>query len=261
MVSIEKTRAVVEEGETYDGKIIPTVKAEINRPVRIYENATVKGSIYGQTVALEGGTVSGSIMASESIEFDDGTVDGEVGTDGRVVGSGVTVHGTVTGKRIRLEDSVILGNVVGADVILENCAVIGIVTAERNLTIDDGLCYTFKSYGQTRLTEAATVLPQAIVEGELKLTTPVSVTGLGELEVEEGTLPQMDKTDIVTVDDSTYLSLSPRILNLEKVTDRLDELEKALQRVVAASSAEEVPPINDMLETLGVDKSEYPDVI
>lgn len=261
MVSIETTRAIVEAGETYDGKILPTVKAEINRPVQIYEDATVEGSVYGQTVTLEGGTVEGSIMASESVEFDGGAVHGEVGTDGRVVGSDIKVHGTVTGKRVRLQDAVVLGNVVGADVILENCAVIGIVTAERSLTVDNGLCYTFKSYGQTKLTDAATVLPQAIVEGEIELTTPVSVTGLGKLETEKADLPQMDETDIISVDDSTYLSLSPRILNLEKVTDRLDELETALQRVVTASSAEEVPPTSEMLETLGVDESQYPDVV
>lgn len=261
MASIERTRAIVEAGETYDGKIIPTIKAEIDRPVRIYEGATVEGSVYGETVTLEGGTIEGSVMGSESVEFDGGTVHGEVGTDGKVVGSEVDIYGTVTGKRVRLQDAVVMGNVVGADVILENCAVIGIVTAERSLIVEDGLCYTFKTYGQTKLSDAATVLPQAIVEGELELSTPVTVTGLGELELEEQTLPRMDETDIIDVNDSTYLSLSPRILNLEKVTERLDELEEALQRVVTASSAEEVPPADEMLEILGVDDSQYPDVV
>jgi hypothetical protein len=261
VASIETTRAVVEAGETYDGKIIPTEQAEIGRPVRIYENATVQGSVYGETVTLEGGTVEGSIMASEGAEFDGGTVNGEVGSDGKVVGSDVTIHGTVTGQRVRLTDAIVYGNVVGTDVVLENCAVIGIVTAERELVAEGGLFYTFKSYGQTTLDDASIVLPQAMIEGELELVSPLTVTGLGPLEMADEAMPTMDETDIIAVDDSTYLSLSPRILNLEKVTDRLDELEGALQEVVTASSRDEVPPASELLEVLGVDESHYPDVV
>ena len=93
MASIEKTRAVVEQGETYDGRIIPTVKAELGRPVRIKAGATVQGSVYGDTVGVEGGTVDGSVMASEGTEFEDATIHGEVGSDGKVVASGTTVVG------------------------------------------------------------------------------------------------------------------------------------------------------------------------
>lgn len=261
MASIETTRAVVESGETYDGRIIPTVQAEIDRPVRIYENATVQGSVYGETVTVEGGTVEGSVMASEGAEFDGGTVQGEVGSEGKVVGSNVTVYGTVTGQRVRLTDSIVYGNVVGTDVILENCVVIGIVVGERELVAEGGLFYTFKSYGKTTLDDASIVLPQAMLEGELELVTPLTVTGLGTLETADGSLPAMDETDIITVDDSTYLSLSPRILNLEKVTDRLDELEGALDEVVRATSREEVPPARELLDVLGVDETHYPDVV
>ncbi len=261
MPKIEKTRAIVESGETYDGKIIPTVKAEISRPVQIYDGATVKGSVYGETVSIEGGTVEGSVMGPESIEFDGGSVHGDVGSDGKVVGSKATVHGTVSGTRIRLEDSIIYGNVVGADVILENCAVVGIVTAERKLYVKNTLMYTFKSYETTKLMSASTVLPQAIIGNELKLSDPVSVTGLGELELPEGRLPTMDNDDIIEIDGSTYLSLSPRILNLEKVKKRLDKLEGALEQVATATSAEEVPPASKLLHTLGVDKSEFPPVV
>jgi hypothetical protein len=257
MASIEKTRAVVEAGETYDGKILPTTKAEVERPVRIYEDALVEGSVYGESVTVEGGTVDGSVMASNDATLDGGAIHGEVGTDGKVVGDGVTVYGSVTGTRVRLTDAVVYGNVVGGDVVLENCAVIGIVTAERELTLEGGLCYTFKSYGETRLADASIVLPQAIVEGQIGFEGPVAVTGLGELAVADEGLPTLDETDLIEVDGSTYLSLSPRILNLQKMTDRLDELESALQRVTTASAVEDVPPPGELLETLGVDPSRY----
>lgn len=260
MASIEKTRAIVEAGETYDGKIVPTVQAEIDRPVRINPGATVRGSVYGATVSVDDGAVDGSVMASEGAQIEGGAVHGEVGSDGKVVATGATVHGTVTAQRVRLTNSIVYGNVVATDVILENCVVVGIVTAERELVAEGSLCYTFKSYGEATLDGLSVVLPQAILEGDVRFESPVPVTGLGELETEAGDLPEMDETDIVEVGDSTYLSLSPRILNLEAVTDRLDELEATLQRVATATSREDIPPATELLDTLGVDESQYPDV-
>jgi cytoskeletal protein CcmA (bactofilin family) len=265
MASIEKTRAVVEAGETYDGKITPTVQAEIDRPVRIKAGATVQGSIYGATVSVDDGTVDGSIMASEGAELEGASVHGEVGSDGKVTGTGATIHGTVTGQRVRLTDSIVYGNVVASDAILEDCVVIGIVTAERELVAEGSLCYTFKSYGEATLDDLSVVLPQAILEGDVRFESPVTVTGLGELEADgddaAGDLPTMDEADILEVGDGTYLSLSPRILNLAAVTDRLDTLEGTLQRVVTATSREDIPPATELLATLGVDESQYPDVV
>jgi hypothetical protein len=265
MASIERTRAVVDAGETYDGKITPTTQAEIDRPVRIKSGATVQGSVYGATVSVQGGTVDGSVMASEGAELEGGVVHGEVGSDGKVTGTGATVHGTITGQRIRLTDSIVYGNVVGSDVILEDCVVIGIVTAERELVAERSLCYTFKSYGEATLEDLSVVLPQAILEGDVRFESPVAVTGLGELEAaaddDGGDLPRMDETDILEVSGETYLSLSPRILNLEAVTDRLDQLEATLQRVVTATSRDEIPPATELLATLGVDESQYPSVV
>jgi len=265
MASIEKTRAIVEPGETYDGKIIPTVQAEINRPVRIKSGATVQGSVYGATVSVQDGTVDGSVMASEDAELEGGTVHGEVGSDGKVTGTGATVHGTITGQRVRLTESIVYGNVIGSDVVLEDCVVIGIISAERKFVGERSLCYTFKSYGEATLDELSVVLPQAILEGEVRFESPVPVTGLGELETEtaegDGNLPIMDQTDIVEMNDETYLSLSPRILNVEAVTDRLDEVEGTLERVVTATSRDDIPPAAELLATLGVDESQYPDIV
>jgi len=265
VASIEKTRAVVEPGETYDGKIIPTTQAEIDRPVRVKADATVMGGVYGATVSVRNGTVDGSVMASQEAELEGGLVNGEVGSDGKVTATDATVHGTVTGTRIRLTDSIVYGNVVGSDVVLEDCVVIGIVTAERELSAERSLCYTFKSYGEATLDDLSVVLPQAILEGSVRFESPVTVTGLGDLDAETdagvGGLPTMDESDVIDVDGGTYLSLSPRILNLEAVTDRLDSLEETLQRVVTASSRDDVPPASELLATLGVDESAFPDVV
>lgn len=260
MVELDETRAVVEEDETYDGTIMPTAQAEIDRAVRIYEDGTVEGGVYGATVELHDCTVEESVMAADAVEFDGGTVDGEVGTPGKVTGSDGTVHGTVTGKRVTLEGAVVYGNVVGADVILENCLVMGIVTAERGLTLRDSLCYTFTSHGETTLDGASIVLPQAVVE-DVAFESPVTVTGLGQIETAAEGLPRMDADDVVEVDGETYLSLSPRILNLEAVSDRLDELEDALDTVVTASGRDERAAPEELLAVLGVDEAAYPGVV
>lgn len=273
MADIEPTRAVVEAGEEFDGRIIPTEQAEIDRPVRIRDAATVQGSVYGASVELSAdATVEGSIMASDAVELSDGVVHGEVGTPGKVVAERAHVDGTVTGKRVRLVDCIVRGNVVGTEVILENCIVLGIAAADRGLTMENSLCYTFRSRGETTLADVSVVLPQAIADGALELETPVSVVGLGQLDAasaddpgaENGAadLPTMDTGDLYDQDGTRYLTLAPRILNLEKVTDRLDELEQAIMAAVDDTSGEgrSELSIDDVLSRLDVDGQRTPDI-
>lgn len=259
MAHIEATRAVVESGETYDGKIIPTVQAEIDRPVRIHDDATVQGSVYGETIeATDGATVEGSIMASEAIKLGKSQIHSEVSTPGKVVGDGARIDGTVTGKRVRLTNCVVRGNVVGTEVILEDCVVLGIATADRRLTVEGSLCYTFRCHGESVFDETTIVLPQAIADGGVTFRTPVEVLGLGQLETDggDGDLPVMTEADRYEQDGTSYLTLAPRILNLEKVTDRLDELERAIMSVVDdASDDDENMSVGDVLNLLDAGSS------
>lgn len=260
MTHIEQTRAVVEADETYDGTIIPSEQAELDRPVRLQAGATVEGSVYGATVeAAADAAIDGSVMAAESVELDGAHVGQEVGTPGKVVATDSRVDGTMTGKRVRLVDCVVRGNVVGANVILENCVVLGIATAERSLTIEDSLCYTFRGQQETELSNATVVLPQAIADGPLTLGTPVAVAGLGRLELTEGddesdaALPTMDADDRYEQDGTTYLTLAPRILNLEKVTDRLAELEEGVMAAVDDTSGSDAElSVEEVLSKLDV---------
>lgn len=266
MAHVERTRAVVEAGETYDGKIVPTEQAEIDRPVRLRDDATVRGGVYGETVEMHpGSTVEGSVMASEAFEGESARVRGEVGAPGRIVASGMRVDGTVTGKRVRLSNCVVRGNVVGTEVVLEDCVVLGIATADRHLTVEDSLCYTVRSHGETRLDGATVVLPQAIVDGKLRLESPVRVAGLGRLDVsrvggdagddEDGRLPRMTERDRYERDGTRYLTLAPRVLNLQKVTDRLDELERGIMSAVDDTSGDGGTDmsVSDVLALLDVD--------
>lgn len=236
MSKIEQTRAVIDDEETYDGTLVPTVKGELSRSVRVRDEAVVEGSVYGGTVQLfAGSTVEGSIMASESIEVEAGRVYSEVGTPGRVLAEDSQFDGSVTGKRVRLSDCVVCGNLAGTHVSVENCLVIGIVSADRELTLENSLCYTFRSHGSTTIDDATIVLPQAIADGNVTFRSPVRVAGLGSLDSEDDAdqLPEMTERDLYEQGGTTYLTLSPRILNLEKVSDRLDDLDSAIQRAVS----------------------------
>lgn len=259
MAHIERTRAVVEADETYDGRIIPAEQAEIDRPVRIRADATVLGSVYGGTVeAGSRATVEGSVMAGDGVDLDGAHVTGELGTPAEVTANETRVDGTVTGKRVRLTDCVVRGNVVGNEVILEDCVVLGIATAERSITVEDSLCYTIRAEGRATLEGATVVLPQAILNGAIDLKSPVAVAGLGSIDVEgdDGArLPEMDETELYEQGERTYLTLAPRVLNLEKVTDRLSELEDAVMTSVDDTSDDDGAEmtVDEVLALLDVD--------
>lgn len=261
MADIEPTRAVVEAGETFDGKIIPSEQTDLGRPVRINQGATVDGSIYGETVEIGvDATVAGSVMASEAVELAGGEVQGEVGTPGKVVAEGARISGTVTGTRVRLTDCVVRGNVVGADVVLEDCVVLGIATADRTLELEESLCYTARAPDQLIADGATLVLPLAIVGDSVELETPVAVAGLGERDRSDGggadgsdvELPRMTRADLHQDGEDRYLTLAPRVLDLEAVSDRLAELERGIVAAVDDTSDDEVG-VEDVLSLLGVD--------
>lgn len=262
MAHIEKTRAVVEAGETFDGRIVPTERAELERPVRLRDEAVVQGSVYGETVEVHAdATVEGSAMAENGIELEGGHVHGEVGSPGKVVAAGGRVDGSVTGTKVTLEDCVVRGNVVGTEVILENCVVLGIVAAERALDVRESLCYTFRSRGETTLTDATLILPQAIVDGPYTLETPVAVAGLGELDLgeDENRLPEMTSDDVHEQDGTTYLTLVHRVLNIDEVTARLDSLEDAIMETVTDVSGDGATEVSveTVLSELDVDTARF----
>lgn len=232
MAEIDATRAVVEADETFDGSIRPSRQTDLGRPVRVRADATVEGSVYGAEVTVDSGaTVDGSVMAPDGVELTGATVAGDVGSPGRTVCEDSRIDGTVTGTRVRLSGCTVVGNVVGDEVIVEDCRVLGIVAAEQSLDVHRTTCYTVRSRGETTLEDVSLVLPQAVVGEPLTLETPVTVTGLGRVEVdpeEPPRLPRLTEADLYEDEETTYLTLAPRIMNLDRVTDRLASLEETV---------------------------------
>lgn len=237
MADIEPTRAIVSPGETNEGKIIPTERRAINRPVTIHENATVTDAVYGEEVSIEAdATVDGPVMARESVRLTGGRVSADIGTGGKLVDERGRVAGTVVGTRVTLSDCVLYGNVVGEDVILEDCLVLGLVVAERTLELRETTCYTFKCFGEATLDRTNIVIPQAVVDGGLELETPVSVLAIPEADLDDRRDgdPRLTRADLVEHDDTRYLTLAPRLLRLSEISNRIDAVEDLLTDVVVS---------------------------
>ena len=239
MADIEKTRAVVETSETYQGSITPTERAEIGRPVTIGANATVTEGVYGETVTVDrGATIDGPIMAKEAIELTEATATSEVGTPGRVVCEGSTIEGTVTGARVTLSDCTVYGNVVGGEVRLEDCSVIGTVTSEGSLRLSGTTCYTFSAHADADIEDVTVVLPQVIVDGALSLSEPIPVLSV-RLDDGEQTFAELTGGDRYEDDEHTYLTLAPRVLDIEGIREEIETLESFLRSAVTAAKTDE----------------------
>lgn len=242
MSNIEETRAIVEPEETYEGSVIPTRQAEIERPVTIHEGATVTEGVYGETVTVESdAVVDGPAMAKEAIEVAGGTVDGDVGTPGRIEADDATIGGTVTGSRVRLVETTVVGNVVASEAILEDCTVLGTVVGEQRLEMSSSTCYTFRSYIDGKFENVGILLPQAVVDGSFSLASPIEVRSIRRKpQFVEGDdrIPTLTDEDLRTVEGTSYLTLVPRLLDVEAVEERLAAIESFLRSVVLASHNE-----------------------
>lgn len=240
MSNIEETRAIVESGETYEGSVIPTRQAEIERPVTVQEGATVTDGVYGETITVESGaTVDGPALAKAAVEIDGGAIDGDVGTSGRIEAENATIGGTVTGSRVRLVDTTVVGNVVASEAILEGCTVLGTVVGEQRLEMESTICYTFRSYIEGEFDDVGILLPQAVVDGSFSLASPIEVRSIRRksefVDSEDDRIPVLTDDDLETIEGTTYLTLVPRLLDVDAVEERLEAIEAFLRAVVRAS--------------------------
>jgi hypothetical protein len=65
----------------------------------------------------------------------------------------------------------------------------------------------------------------------------------------------MTEADLYEGAETTYLTLAPRVLNLSKVTDRLDELERGIMSAVDDASDDDgaTASVSEVLSALDVD--------
>ena len=259
MAELSDTRAIVEDGEHYDGQIIPTVQSEIDRDVTVGVDAIVTDGIYGDEVTVESGArVEASLMGSTGVDLTECEVYGDVGSDGRITANDAYIHSSVSGTTIRLQNCVVRGNVGGTNVRLENCLVLGIAAADRELVLEDSLCYTFKALGGGECTGAQVLLPQAIADASFTISDPISVIGL-PISNDDAAEIELTDDDRIEYDEQTYLTIADRVLDLEGIESRIDTLEAMLREAVdEAETATEADLRATVASALDVDEERLP---
>lgn len=128
---------------------------------------------------------------------------------------------------------------------------VGLVGTDRSLIVEDSLCYTLRSRGETTLKRARLVLPLAIVDGDLNLQTPVEVVGVSNPTSDDH--PTMTSDDHREREGTACLTLAHHLSNVKPVSDQLTSDEAELARVARATMAtDETVAVERVVETLTV---------
>lgn len=225
MAEIKKSRAVIDDGEIYKGDVIPDEKAEIDREVYLHDKSTVKGSVYGEEVEIKDSTVEEALMAKSTVELEKATIGSDVGTQSNLIAENSKIEGTLTCKKANIQESVVLGNIIADEVIIENTVVLGTVIGKNRLEIKDSTVSTFKCREKAVMNGAKLLIPQAVVHGKIEFEDPIQVTSI---KTEDG-YPELNEGDIYKKEGKNYLTLAPRIINLDEVLSQLKEIRKFIR--------------------------------
>jgi hypothetical protein len=227
---IDKTQAVIHG--VFDGMIIPNKHDEINRLVKLEKGSHVTGGIYARRVtACPKAEVDGPVFAHQKVESDGAVFKSEVGSSETIHGTNTRFFSGVTSNIVNLSKCIIKTNITARTAILKDCIILGLVIGTEKLEMKNCVCHTFKSKQFADLDNVQVLIPHAIVDGKLKLHSPI-ICPL--LETEKGPVSLTEK-DILKHDGATYLTISPRIMNLRKIKDNIikaEELQKFLYKEV-----------------------------
>ncbi len=257
-MSANSTRCIVSGREP--GGILPGVRSEMWRDLYLRPGADIEGGVFCNRLHVEGGPVRvrGAVYAREAIEItcrpgedaEGATVEfGSVVTtpDSIMVdekcGTRVRFLADVMAGRVRLRNSWVRGNVAARNGIIGESVVLGAVLCDGTLSLRDVIVGSFKAASVNLQPEIALLDPFASTSERPRIGTRVRCLGLAGLRAllagEDTVSGIVDLTDedFVQVVESMregarqvwMLTLAPRILDLEKVQDRIRENRRILE--------------------------------
>lgn len=136
--------------------VLPKGSKDLKRNIKIESNTIFEGSVFGNTISIDGGDVvfKGAVFAYKELHVGTSML-GKVSFNKAVasaesiaalVSSGRVIFGSdVNAPSVRLKNCYIGGSVFGAEVYLENCVVLGGVFATKNLTVMSCVFGTFNA--------------------------------------------------------------------------------------------------------------------
>lgn len=170
------------------------------------------------------GRIQGPVAVSSSILVETGDEDGAM----------VRFVGDVCSKRISLSRCFIYGNVIGSDVQLHDCVVLGVIRGATRIRMTDVLCFTFMGEDVELGGKVSLLNPSGMSSGRLAVNGQVFAvpfeswdaaeeegpSGLIRLSEEDVRLLDCERVD-GTSESLRVLSCYDRIVSAEDMADRM----------------------------------------
>lgn len=136
--------------------VLPKDSKDLKRNIKIESHTIFEGSVFGDTISIDGGDVvfKGAVFANKELHIGSSIL-GKIFFN-KAVASAESIAALISSDRVifgsdvnapsvRLKNCYIGGSIFGADVYLENCVVLGGVFATKNLTVMSCVFGTFNA--------------------------------------------------------------------------------------------------------------------
>lgn len=218
--------------------LLPEKIEDLERSVNIGSGVEVRGAIYGKSVEIEGPSeIWRAVYSAGSVSLE--TARGDIrifsslaaAGDVRVVSGGssgrVVVSGDVNGGTVALSGAIVHGGVFGDSVELENCIVLGIVSARETLRLRNSTVLTARAKDVVFESGCSLILPYAQAES-FELSAPVELlfTQTGDRRVET-----LSRRDITVEGELQHLTGGKRLSNLGALAAELHQFAQLLLQV------------------------------
>lgn len=145
---------VVFKNNFVKSSVLPQSSKDLSRDVKVQENVTIEGGVYGNSVEVSGGNVefNGAVYASRELYVDPELKDyvhfhkavASADSVAAFLTTGRVIFGSdINAKQVKLKNCFVGGSVFAQEVTLERCVVLGGVFAAKQLTVTDCVIGTF----------------------------------------------------------------------------------------------------------------------
>lgn len=225
-------------GTEHHGDVIPGFYKEMQRKVYLKSGANILGSVYGKSI-----DVIGSSIRVEKTMFSDSDI--VIDANSKIDATEIVFNSTVVarnniitsqyevktkfmsdiyGKRITLNNSIVYGNVVSKEAVLDNCIVLGTVYSD-SLKIKNSLIFSYNVDKVSIGDNLNIFAPVCFSKYRPELKNIVKAIPFVKIQTSEDTYSnviEINETDIINVTDENnkdfyLLSIGERILNSTEV--------------------------------------------
>lgn len=171
---IKDDKVYIVENEIISDSIMPKVKKELSRNVKLYGKTIVEGALFASELLIEGSFVyiGKSVNANDSIIIK--SKDDSMLWFNSIVNAGhsimverqgegrVRFSNAISSQKINLSNAIVYGNIFCDDLILEDCVVLGGVFCQNKLTVKNSIMGSYDAGKITIESDSGLILPFGI---------------------------------------------------------------------------------------------------